>query len=143
MSARANSFIAVRTNPTEEHAHYENIRYDVFVERLFKADTFKEMCHHAKGGVCEEAGELSDAIKRHITYGKPLTLVDKDGQTIHQKIIEELGDIRFYIQAVMNLFSITEDEVLQHNARKLSKRYAGLVYTDDKAQNRADKPEGA
>lgn len=139
MSARANSFVAI---PLQDNNHHDNVRYDIFVERLFKVDTFKEMVHHAKGGVCEEAGELSDAIKRHITYDKPLSCVDKDGQTIRQKIVEELGDVRFYVQAVMNLYEIPEDEVLQHNAIKLAKRYADLVYSDVAAQNRPDKPKG-
>lgn len=115
------------------------IRYDQFVRRLFKVDTYNEMLHHAKGGVCEEAGELSDAIKRHLTYGKPLDSKDKDGQTIRTKIIEELGDIRFYVQAVQNVLGISEQEILQHNANKLADRYAQLTYTNEAAISRADK----
>lgn len=135
MSAIANTFVYV-----EVEGKSEQVRYDQFVQRLFKVDTFNEMVHHAKGGVCEEAGELSDALKRHITYHKPLTgAVEKDGQTIMQKIIEEVGDTRFYLQAVMNLYGITESQILQANADKLSKRYKDLVYTDVRAQDRADK----
>lgn len=105
------------------------VRYDNFVRQLFKVDTFKEMVHHAKGGVCEEAGEISDVLKRHITYGEPL---NKDA------LIKELGDCRFYLQAIMNMFEISEQEVLQTNADKLSKRYVKLTYSNEAASARAD-----
>jgi NTP pyrophosphatase (non-canonical NTP hydrolase) len=106
------------------------IRYDDFVQKLFKEDTYSQQMNHAALGVCGEAGELADAIKKHIHYGKPL---DK------KNVLEELGDLRFYIQAVMNLVGISEKEILQHNADKLSERYVGLSYSDEAAIIRADK----
>lgn len=134
---RSNSFVNI-INP---QGHTEVVRYDQFVKQLFKVDTWKEMNHHAKGGVCEEAGELSNAIKQHITFGAPLGSIMKGekNQTVLQNIVEELGDIRFYMEAVCHLYGITEEEILQKNADKLSKRYVGLRYSDDAAQNRADK----
>jgi len=122
----------------------EQVRYDQFVRRLFKVDTFKEMAHHAKGGVCEEAGELSSWIKHHLTYNESLMkVIEKEGksQTLYQCIIEELGDIRFYLQAVQQLYNISEQMILQHNADKLGKRYKKLAYTDEAAQDRADKKD--
>lgn len=143
-SAMSYGFVNIKVQHVKDFPPvYEQVRYDQFVRRLFKVDTFKEMAHHAKGGCCEEAGELSDAIKRHITYGKPLTAVDKDGQTIYAKIIEELGDLRFYMQAVQQIFSISEQAILDHNAAKLSERYVKLAYSDEAAQARADKENGA
>lgn len=127
MSAQSLGF--VMTIPTGS-AEPLSVRYDDFVRRLFKADTFNEMVHHAKGGICEEAGEISDVLKRHVTYGKPLN---------REQLVEELGDIRFYIQAVQNIFDITEQEILQHNANKLNKRYADLTYSGEAAIARADK----
>lgn len=133
-----NEFVTLINEPGE-FPPYEVIRYDQFVRKLFKEDTFNEQAHHAKGGCCEEAGELSDAIKRHITYKKPLDSIDKDGQTIRTKIIEELGDLKFYMQAVCNLYSISQQEILNHNAMKLAERYKKLTYSDAAAQERADK----
>lgn len=120
----------------------EIIRYDKFVEKLFKVDTHKEMVHHAKGGCCEEAGELSDVLKRIVTYGNPLMSLDKDGQTMYARILEELGDLKFYMQAVMNIYNISEQDVLQFNAQKLTVRYNKLVYSDADALSRADKLPG-
>lgn len=109
---------------------YELVRYDRFVGQLLKKQIAPLMHLHCALGVCGEAGELADAIKKEHIYNKPTDLAN---------IIEELGDLRFYMQAVMNLYGIDEREVLQGNANKLGKRYSGLVYTDEAAQLRADK----
>ena len=39
----------------------------------------------------------------------------------------------------MNLYDISEAQILQANAEKLSKKYKGLAYSDQAAQERADK----
>ena len=106
------------------------IRYDQFVLQLFKADSSALMKMHAGLGVCGEAGELGDAIKKEIVYGKIPDVIN---------IMEELGDLRFYIQALQNLYNIPEQLLLQYNADKLAKRYASLRYTDEEAIRRADK----
>lgn len=106
------------------------IRYDEFVRKLFKLNAACGDSVHAAMGIAGEAGELTDAIKKHIVYNKPLDLVN---------VIEELGDLRFYMQALMNLYGITEQQVLQYNAAKLMVRYEGLEYSDRAAQERKDK----
>jgi len=128
----SNSFVCIRLNG----GHVETIRYDAFVALLFKQDTLQLMKLHAALGVCGEAGELADVIKKDSVYNK--------GED-RKHLVEELGDLRFYIQAVMQVYRITEQEVLQENANKLSIRYKGLRYSDEAAQGRADKSgnEGA
>lgn len=88
---------------------------------------------HCGLGVTGEAGELADAIKKHAIYGKPIDRTN---------VVEELGDLLFYMQATMNKLDITFDEVLAHNYNKLKTRYEGLVYSDAAAINRADKKDG-
>jgi NTP pyrophosphatase (non-canonical NTP hydrolase) len=107
------------------------IPYSEFVRKLWKMfpDERLEICHAAMG-VCGEAGELCDALKKAAIYGKEL---DRDN------VVEELGDLRFFMQAIMNRYQITDVEVLDANANKLSDRYKGLVYTDEAAIARADK----
>ena len=108
--------------------------YSQFIDKLFKHDT-PDMEHmHAALGVAGEAGELADAIKKHVVYGKPLDRAN---------IVEELGDLRFYMQQIMNMHQITEEEVLQGNANKLSKRYPKGGYSNEAAIARADKVEEA
>lgn len=108
----------------------QKVRYDVFVAGLFKHMAPEMMKAHAAMGICGEAGELCDAIKKEIMYGKPIDRAN---------VVEELGDLRFYIQACQNLYGISEQELLQHNANKLGKRYAGGTYSDSAAIARADK----
>lgn len=125
-------WVNVQVDETDPASSPTMIRYDQFVDKLFKKESFKEMALHAALGLCGEAGELGDAVKKHVVYGKE---VDRDN------IVEELGDIRFFLQAVMNLYGISETEVLQTNGYKLAKRYAGLAYTAEAAIARADKIE--
>lgn len=85
---------------------------------------------HAAVGVSGEAGELLDGVKKHVIYNKPL---DRDN------IIEELGDLEFYMEQLRQRIGVTRDETLAANIAKLSVRYEGLRYSDAAAQNRADK----
>lgn len=85
---------------------------------------------HMTIGVSGEAGELMDAVKKHVVYNKALD---------RENIVEELGDLKFYLQGIMNNLSITAEEIETHNRNKLAARYTGLVYTDKAAQDRVDK----
>lgn len=132
-----NSFVSVEISPGHPALRVnpvrEVVRYDQFVRNLFKGDTEKVMAIHAALGVCGEAGELGDAIKKEYIYGKPRDLVN---------IVEELGDLEFYMQQIRNHYGVDREYVLQCNAEKLSKRYVGLKYTDAAAIARADKEAG-
>lgn len=85
---------------------------------------------HMVLGVVGEAGELSEAIKKHVAYDKPLAL---------ESVIEELGDIEFYLEGLRLVLGIKRDETLTANYEKLSKRYPGLRFSDAAANDRADK----
>lgn len=123
----ANSFVCIRLADQT----IETLRYDAFVAMLFKQllDDKLDLLHGAVG-ISGEAGELLDAVKKYWIYNKPLDVTN---------VIEELGDLRFYIQAVMNVLGISEQQVIQQNANKLSIRYKQLRYSDEAAQERADK----
>lgn len=90
-----------------------------------------EKCHllHMAVGVAGEAGELLDAIKKYVIYEKQLDL---------DNIIEELGDLEFYMRGIRTQLGISRDAVLRDNMVKLSMRY-GDIYSNQAAQQRADK----
>lgn len=88
---------------------------------------------HMAVGVSGEAGELLDAVKKFVVYGKDLDRVN---------VVEEIGDIEFYLQGLRNAFDITREETLEVNIKKLGVRYSGGSYSDVDAQVRADKIEG-
>jgi len=85
---------------------------------------------HMIMGLCGETGELLDAIKKSVIYNKTLDI---------ENVIEELGDIEFYLEGLRQSLGITRDETLSENMSKLTVRYADLIYTDKAAQERADK----
>ena len=87
---------------------------------------------HMTMGVSGEAGELLDAIKKHTMYNKPLDV---------ENVIEEIGDVLFYLTGIANVLGFTLDDCAQVNAEKLSKRYSEGKYSDKQAQERADKTE--
>lgn len=85
---------------------------------------------HMAVGVCGEAGELIDAVKKYVIYNKDIDF---------QNIVEELGDIEFYMEGLRQSFGITREQTLAANIAKLGKRYSGGTYSDLDAQVRADK----
>lgn len=85
---------------------------------------------HMAIGISGESGELLDAIKKRAVYRKELD---------RENVIEELGDLEFYMEGIRQGLGVTRDECIQANIAKLSKRYASLKYSDDAAQQRADK----
>lgn len=110
------------------------ITYEEFVTNLVKElGSLEQNLNHMVIGVCGEAGELADAIKKFTIYGKELDL---------ENVIEELGDLEFYMAGLRQMLSIKRDKVIDANYGKLLSRYTGGTYTDAEAIARADKRPG-
>jgi len=88
-----------------------------------------DLDHMAKG-ISGEAGEILDAIKKHTVYQKPLDIIN---------IREELGDLEFFMEGLRQILGINRDEILAENVAKLSKRFHKGAYSNEQAQERADK----
>lgn len=116
----------------------QNINFAEMVAALVKpgADIIAELTPeqadllHMGVGVSGESGELLDAIKKGTIYGKPLDI---------ENIIEELGDLEFYMERVRQLINITREQTIEANIAKLGKRYSSGKYSNQQAQARADK----
>ncbi len=65
-------------------------------------------------GLCGESGEAIEIVKKHLAYGHPL---DKE------HLIEELGDIAWYLAETAYSLDINLSEVFVKNIKKLNKRY--------------------
>lgn len=85
---------------------------------------------HAAIGICTEAGELLDAVKKHVIHNKPLDLGN---------VTEEGGDSEFYWEALRQTLKVSRIEMLKHNLDKLAERYSNYQYSDKAAVERADK----
>jgi NTP pyrophosphatase (non-canonical NTP hydrolase) len=84
---------------------------------------------HMAVGISGESGELLDAVKKHVIYNKEID---------RENVIEELGDLEFYMEGLRQGFNITREETIVANIAKLGVRYA-KGYSDKAAQERADK----
>ena len=108
--------------------------YPDFVRSRAKdmGDTTLDLVHMALG-IAGESGELVDAVKKSFAYNKPLDVVN---------MREELGDILFYVQGMLNCLGteFTLADLVALNKKKLSKRYP-VGYSDAAAIARADKEE--
>lgn len=117
----------------------EGIDYSEFVMTLAKPgqDILNEMAPdqmhllHMAVGVSGEAGELLDAIKKMAVYQKQLD---------RENVLEEVGDILFYLEGICSLLGFTREDAIKANIKKLEKRYKD-GYSNKAAQERADKNE--
>lgn len=85
---------------------------------------------HMTSGLAGESGELIDVLKKHVFYEKPLDF---------KKVVEEMGDIEFYLEGLRQALSISRSEVLVHNVSKLRTRYPNKVFSNKDAVDRKDK----
>jgi NTP pyrophosphatase (non-canonical NTP hydrolase) len=84
---------------------------------------------HATCGLSGETGELLDMIKKVVWQKHPLN---------REKVKKELGDIRFYYQALLNFFEITDEEVINGNIEKLTARYPDNKFDPSRSLNRKE-----
>lgn len=77
-------------------------------------------------GLCGEAGEAIDLVKKHLHQGHPL---DREG------LIKELGDIAWYLAETAYALDVSLERVLQGNIDKLKERYPE-GFDSDRSQNR-------
>lgn len=82
-------------------------------------------------GVAGEAGELIDAMKTAKIYRKGFDRIN---------IIEEMGDMMWYLALMADALDVTFEEIWDKNIRKLKARYPEK-FTKDKAINRNIKKE--
>lgn len=112
---------SIRTNPSHEQ----------YRDALLRLSNYKMIdVLHALMGMTTEVGELMDAFKRYIFYGKEIDFVN---------LAEEAGDSMWYwallTDVINTLAEISPDEVLQKNIDKLKTRYPEK-FTEDNAINR-------
>jgi NTP pyrophosphatase (non-canonical NTP hydrolase) len=85
--------------------------------------------NHALIGITGEVGEIAATVERWLHYNQPL---DRDN------VIEELGDILWYVALACNVLEVDMEEVMKKNITKLRHRYPEK-YTDAAAVARVDK----
>ena len=81
---------------------------------------------HAAMGICTEAGEFMDAMKKCFAYGKVFD---------ETNLQEELGDLMWYIALACHTLNVPLSYIMELNINKLKLRYPEKFSTE-KALNR-------
>lgn len=66
-------------------------------------------------GMCGEAGEFADCVKKHLYQGHTLD---------QAKLAREAGDVLWYVALACEALGLTMEEVASRNVEKLRQRYA-------------------
>lgn len=74
----------------------------------------KEILINSVMGLCGEAGEVIDIVKKNLYQGHPFD---------REAFIEELGDITWYLAEAATAIDISLEEVFERNIEKLNKRF--------------------
>ena len=86
----------------------------------------------ASVGMCAEAGEFTEVVKKIVFQGKEPT----EENLFHLK--RELGDVMWYVaQACMGL-GVSLDEIIEMNVEKLKARYPGGEFDVHYSENRQE-----
>lgn len=111
-----------------ERIKMSDYRDNVLRTANMKSVSFKDKLSLGGLGIGGEAGEVVDLIKKVLHHDKPL---DKD------KLIKELGDVRWYLEYLAITIDVSMEEIEAANVTKLKARYPnGFSY--EAANNRIE-----
>jgi NTP pyrophosphatase (non-canonical NTP hydrolase) len=83
---------------------------------------FKLQVSNVCMGLCGEAGEVTDILKKSVHHGHATDL---------NKLVKEIGDVGYYLAQLCNLYGIDLEAALKLNEEKLRKRYPNGFSTED------------
>lgn len=86
----------------------------------------KEVLINGVMGLCGEAGEAIDIVKKHLAQGHELD---------REHLIKELGDIAWYLAETAAALDVDLETVLELNIAKLKERYPE-GFSKERSQNR-------
>ena len=84
---------------------------------------------YAAMGMCGEAGEVSELIKKYAYHGHTI-------DTEH--LARELGDVLWYVSYMAHLFGYPLSKIMEMNQEKLAKRYPDGKFDAERSRNRKE-----
>jgi NTP pyrophosphatase (non-canonical NTP hydrolase) len=102
----------------------ESVNYENIANRLQSKSMIRIL--HSALGLSTEAGEILDAVKKHVYYGKELDKVN---------LFEEVGDLFWYLAIMADELGFSFEDAMKKNNEKLEARY-GSRFSSDKAIDR-------
>ena len=109
--------------------------HEAFIYRLqeLEGEGFhSERLLTAAVGLCAEAGEFTEIIKKTIFQGKPVT----EENLFHLK--REMGDIMWYFMQACMALDVSPEEIIEMNVDKLKSRYPGGEFDVHYSENRKE-----
>lgn len=106
------------------------IDWDSVYLQARNAELTHDLIVHYGACVAVHASQVLDAVKKAALYNKALDL---------EVLTNSMNALAVGLVTLGYMFGIDQQEALQANISKLSKRYASLAYSDQQAQDRADK----
>lgn len=93
--------------------------YALFAARTYKGPTgLTPRLQNAALGLCGEAGEFADGLKKILYPSKP-----GDGLDGLDALVDELGDVLWYAALAADAIGVSLEEVARANIERLAKRH--------------------
>lgn len=102
------------TNPQTMHRQLVNQLAKNPAEILHSLDAYKVELLHMAVGMTGESGEVLDLVKKCVVNGHDID---------RAKLVEEIGDVLFYLHGLCNALDIYLEDALLNNYSKLRARY--------------------
>ena len=83
-------------------------------------------------GLAGESGEFIDHVKKYLYHGHDID---------HEYVRKELGDILWYVVALMNCFDQDLIDVMEKNKEKLQNRYKSGGFSKEESRDREETKE--
>ena len=83
-------------------------------------------------GMCGEAGEFSEIVKKVLFHSKPLT------EEVHAHLVKELGDVIWYWTNTCRALGVNPNDVIALNVAKLESRYPGGTFSAAASETRKE-----
>lgn len=117
----------------DEYQRLSNRTAPIYYENMKSRVQFKAIQEiiHAKLGIDSESGELADTIKKCLIYNQSFDV---------ENIVEECGDILWYIALMLKACDCTIEQCMQRNIDKLKIRYPEK-FSEQDALERKDKQQ--
>ena len=115
---------------SHESKDYESFIYRL--EQLEEEDFPTERLLTAAVGLCAEAGEFTEIIKKIVFQGKPVN----EDNLFHLK--REMGDIMWYFMQACMALDVSPEEIIEMNVDKLKSRYPGGEFDVHYSENRKE-----
>lgn len=103
--------------------------YQKLANDLISEDGKKEPLLNGALGLAGESGEVADLLKKHLFQKHDLS---------EEKLIEELGDVLWYIAECCYGLNVPLEEIAKKNIEKLHHRYHGDKFQAKYSLNRSE-----